>query len=253
MLRSLFIIIPILSFILYGCSNVSHTEAILQNVDAPKKTISLKEKNILNKVFFLLPTPSSKILDAPLVSQMPELPRGCEVTSLAMLLQYNGVDIDKMTLSKKIKKVPFQKNGLRGNPYNGFVGNMYSFSKPGLGVYHGPIYDLANTYLPNKVIDLTGNSFEEVIKQISQGNTVWVINTSTFNTVPNELWYRWETKDGPIDITYKEHSVLVTGYDEEYIYFNDPLANISNRKIAKEKFINGWNQIGQQAITIDLS
>jgi uncharacterized protein YvpB len=33
----------------------------------------------------------------------------------------------------------------------------------------------------------------------------------------------WHTEQGAIDITKKEHSVLVTGYDENYIYFNDPM------------------------------
>ena len=27
---------------------------------------------------------------------------------------------------------------------------------------------------------------------------------------------------GPVEITYKLHAVLITGYDEKYVYFNDP-------------------------------
>src|SRR5690606_20217062 len=94
---------------------------------------------------------SSVLIDAPHIKQMPELPRGCEVTSLAMLLAFAGIYVDKMTLAKEIKRdpTPYKKIGDQitfGNPYDGFVGDMYSFDNPGLGVYHGPITELANKY-----------------------------------------------------------------------------------------------------------
>ncbi|MDF2792158.1 MAG: hypothetical protein K0S80_5260, partial [Neobacillus sp.] len=49
-----------------------------------------------------------KIVDVPHIQQMPELQRGCEVTSLAMLLQYAGVSVDKMTLASEITTIPFR-------------------------------------------------------------------------------------------------------------------------------------------------
>jgi uncharacterized protein YvpB len=209
----------------------------------------------LNEVFNIPIVPNQKrqekiLIDAPHIKQKPELPRGCEVTSLAMLLNHAGVSVDKMTLAKQIKKVPFQQNGLRGNMNDGFVGNMYTFNQPGIGVYHGPIKNLAESYLPGKVIDFTGKGFNEVIAQLDKKRPVWVLVTSTFDVVPERYWSTWQTNSGPLRITYKMHSVLVTGYDQNSIYVNDPLSS-KNRLLPRKQFIAGWEQMGKQAITVE--
>ena len=185
---------------------------------------------------------------------MPELPRGCEVTSLAMLLQHAGVEVDKMTLAKEIKKEPsaYQvKNGVVhfGHPNDGFVGDMYSFQNPGLGVYHKPIKELAEQYLPGNIIDLTGANFQELTIHLSDERPVWVIINTTYKKLPTNYFQTWQTPSGPVDITYKEHSVLLTGYDKDYIYFNDPLTGEKNKKAPLKDFEESWVQMGSQAIT----
>lgn len=192
-------------------------------------------------------------IDAPLIAQMPELPRGCEVTSLTMLLQYAGIDADKMTLAREIAKDPTpysKKNGqvYFGNPNKGFVGDMYSYEQSGFGVFHGPVFQLAKKYLP-VAVDLTGKGWEMVEESLSDGHPVWVITTSWFREVPEAEWNTWQTSLGPIQITMHEHSVLITGYDDQYVYFNDPLAVKKNRRIEKDSFIEGWEQYGRQAIS----
>lgn len=171
-----------------------------------------------------------------------------------MLLNHAGIKVDKMTLAKQIKKNPTPyriHNGkvFYGHPNEGFVGDMYTKKKPGYGVYHKPIKELAESYLPNQIIDLTGQSFEEIYKYLSKGTPVWVITNTTFRVLPPSEFIEWQTPQGPLKITYWEHSVLITGYDEQYIYFNDPLTGTKNKKAPKSEFINAWIQMGKQAIT----
>jgi hypothetical protein len=45
----------------------------------------------------------------------------------------------------------------------------------------------------------------------------------------------------------KEH--LVTGYDENYIYFNDPMT-VEVKKTPINDFREAWIQMGKQAITL---
>lgn len=187
-------------------------------------------------------------LDVPLINQMehPRLYNGCEVTSLAMLLNYHGIEVTKNELAEKIAKVPLQyDNGLYGNPNVGFVGNMED--GPGLAVYHEPIYQLAVQYAGKKVIDLTGEPFEKVIKQIQKGLPVWVIVTNTFQPVHN--FQTWDTPQGEIQITFSEHSVVITGFDQEYLYLNNPYGT-KNQKVDRQAFIQAWEQMGKQAIVI---
>lgn len=205
---------------------------------------------LLPLFFLILSNPTyAKTLSAPHIKQLPELPRGCEVTSLSMMLQHAGVKVGKMELAKQIHKVPFKSNGLNGNPYDGFVGNMYTFSQPGLGVYNGPIQDLAENYLPNRVVNLTGYDFSYIYRMLDKGMPVWVITNSWFNQLPSSQFVTWQTSKGPLKVTYREHSVLITGYDANYIYINDPLYHKPNRAVNKKNFIASWNQMGKQAIS----
>lgn len=187
--------------------------------------------------------------NVPLIQQLPELDRGCEVTSLAMLLQYAGVSVDKMELASEIKKVNFLDNGVRGDPNEGFVGNIYTFSESGYGVYHGPLFQLAKKYLPNKAIDLTGKSIEEVYKSVKSGKPVVMITNATFTLLDENEFTTWETNSGDVSITYNEHCVVFIGYDKEFVYIRDPLSDSLDVKVPRESFEQAWVQMGSQAIS----
>ncbi|HDR4428032.1 C39 family peptidase [Bacillus thuringiensis] len=187
--------------------------------------------------------------NVPFIQQLPELDRGCEVTSLAMMLQYAGITVDKMKLANEIKKVDFMNDGVRGNPNEGFVGNIYTFSESGYGVYHGPLFQLAKKYLPNKAVDLTGKSIEELYKSVKAGQPVVMITNATFAPLDEDEFTTWETNNGDVSITYNEHCVVLIGYDQESVYIRDPLKHSLDVKVPREKFEQAWVQMGSQAIS----
>ncbi|MBE5107773.1 C39 family peptidase [Bacillus thuringiensis] len=187
--------------------------------------------------------------NVPLIQQLPELDRGCEVTSLAMMLQYAGVSVDKVELANEIKKVDFIDDGVRGNPNEGFVGNIYTFSESGYGVYHEPLFQLAKKYLPNKAVDLTGKSIEEIYKSVKAGQPVVMITNATYAPLDEDEFTTWETNSGDVSITYNEHCVVLVGYDKESVYIRDPLNDSLDVNVPRENFEQAWIQMGSQAVS----
>jgi len=200
--------------------------------------------------------PEEVILNVPVIKQYPELPRGCEVTSLAMVFKYMGIEVGKLELAQEVKKdsTTYSKDVdgkiIFGNPYNGFVGDMYNIKNNGYGVYHGPITELAEQYLPEQVIDFTGVDFEMLLYLVSQDMPVWVVANSIYKLLPEEMFEIWHTPTGIVKITYREHAVVITGYSSEHVYINDPLKPMQNIKVKKTEFIEAWMQMGSQAVVI---
>jgi uncharacterized protein YvpB len=191
------------------------------------------------------------MVDVPLINQMdaPRLYNGCEVTSLAMLLQFWGVQVSKNELAEQIPRVPLRySDGKYGNPNDGFVGNMED--GPGLGVYHEPVFELAQSHLPAnlKVTDLTNHPFDTIIEKLNEGLPVWVITTSNFS--PVSTMQSWTTPQGSVEITYNMHSAVITGFDHENIYLNNPYG-IKNQQVNKANFLKSWKQMGSQAIVVE--
>lgn len=191
----------------------------------------------------------SVLLDVPLYNQMdsPRLYNGCEITSLAMIISYEGIQVSKNELAQEINRVPLRYSGGEyGNPNEGFVGNMED--GPGLGVYQGPIFELAKKYFPERAENLTGKPFNVLLEKIAKGSPVWIITTASLT--PAASFETWNTPGGPVDVTFQMHSVAITGYDEDYIYINDPYGT-KNKKVPKQQFIDAWELMGSQAIVIN--
>lgn len=222
----------------YNPGNIVDQAAELLNIEDAKSAVKVVHKKRV-------------VLNVPLINQMddPKLYNGCEVTSLAMVLNYNGIDVTKSELADNIETVPFQyDNGEHGNPNDGFVGSVSGSTSTGLGVYHGPIYNLAKQYADN-VYDLTGSNFDTVVDKVEEGHPVWTITTTAFAPVSD--FESWDTPDGKIDVTYSEHSVCITGFDRDkrVIYVNDPYG-YKNREVDWNDFAAAYKQMGKQAVYV---
>lgn len=191
------------------------------------------------------------LLEAPLLNQYPELPRGCEVTSLAMLLQYKGLNVDKLELAEEMPRddtpIDWNPDGtIRywGNPNTGFVGDITLKSK-GFGIYHLALYDLLKKHVPSAV-DLTGQGFDRILRQVAKGVPVLVWTTVQFDEPTS--WVEWDSPDGPVRTTYQEHAVLLVGYGKDYVVVNDPLKGATVRA-NRGDFEESWEALGKQALS----
>ena len=190
------------------------------------------------------------IQNVPLINQHPELPTGCEATALTMLLQYHGYKITKQQVAKDLPKAsrPTVKNGrLYGeSPEKAFLGDP--FSKSGFGVFSPVILKMVENYLPGRAENLGGGSFDKIYEALDQGRPV-MIWTPIGMVAPVEN-SRWTTPEGKTVIwKTPEHAVVAVGYDETYIYINDPYSG-TQKKYKKELVKTRWEQMGKQAVAI---
>jgi len=193
------------------------------------------------------------MLNVPLIRQNPELRYGCEVTSLTMMLQFAGVNTNKMELFMAIKKDtdPIQRapNGdiIRwGNPGDGFVGDMTG-KRAGYAVFDKPMVELVNRYLPGRAVNLTSRSFEDVLQHVAKGYPVVVWTTGDFRLPDRpESWLHGnETITSPLDL----HAVVLVGFDEQNVYLNDPLSGRKQHPVNRQQFIGSWKALQSRAIS----
>lgn len=231
------------------------TDALLA-IDENSQSYILHKKQDTYEIYYTgYKEKTAQIEGIPVIPQKPELPRGCEVTSLSMLLNtYLDKPVDKMQLAEEVKKdpTPYQvKNGLMyfGNVHEGFVGNMGTGSAKGYAVYHEAIEALGETYIPDGIMNITGSRLEHLLYYVSKGYPVWVVSPNIYQKVPASTIQQWITPQGAIEISYTQHAVLITGYDEGYIYFNDPSSNRVLKRNRKD-FEEGWKSFGSQGLLV---
>jgi len=242
--------------LLLSCENKSklnNNSSQITNDQYNRKTTSEQSEKNSNIEQSEGTLPKSILIDAPLISQLPELKNGCEVTSLAMMLNYAGIEVDKMTLAKKVEKdttpPTYDKNGNIlewGDPDKGFVGDITG-DEPGYSVDPEPLLGLINQYLPDKAIDLTGVSYDEIEKTLSNKIPIVVWVTCDFKNPSKNT--QWDSDGETVNATFSQHAVLLTGYDADNIYYNDPHSNTKNKKVSKTNFIEIWKTLGTKALS----
>ncbi len=178
-----------------------------------------------------------KIEDFKWLNQNPELPTGCEITSLTSVLNYYGINVKKETMADD-----YLKKG-NGSYYKMFLGNPRDAGS--FGCMAQPIVDAANLYFKKnnvsmKASNVSGVSFEKILEYVSQGVPMIVWNTMGMAPA-------YESKTLTLDgreYTWiaPEHCVVVVGYDldNNEVYVADPMAGMVTRnlKIFEERYVS---------------
>ncbi|ETY75188.1 C39 family peptidase [Lactiplantibacillus fabifermentans] len=163
--------------------------------------------------------PTSIALDVPVVSQLPDLPTGCEITAVDMLLQYAGAKTTKNQLADELPRTD--------DPNTGFVGDPYSEVGVGLYVYPQGILPTMRKYV-STAFDFTGRSLNELKVQLTKGHpvVVWVANVDGFAS----------------------HALTVTGFNATDITYNDPWTG-QREQMPTAEFERVWQDNGRRAVS----
>lgn len=211
--------------------------------------IYLFNKNKINDEIDWMTMKQEQKLNVPLENQMPDLPNGCEVTSLSMLMNYYGIKVSKNELAETIQHVDSFTDGgkYRGNPHQGFVGYM-TIANAGWCVYNEPLYNVARKYTSH-IENITGSDFLSLLKLVSNGHPVMIITTTTFNKVNN--MQTWDTNTGKVNVTPSSHACVITGYSKpkKVVYVNNPYG-YKNQPVNWKNLQASYNQQGRQALYI---
>ncbi|MCJ0933241.1 C39 family peptidase [Virgibacillus halodenitrificans] len=194
---------------------------------------------------------SSIISSVPIDYQYPDLPTGCEATALSMLLRWADVKIDKFLVVdtlKKGEKVHMVDGVWYGaNPNEEFVGDPYS-DDSSFGVFEKPILEVVEKFLSGKGINLTGKPFNTLINYLEEGQPVMAWTTlKQQKTFHSKSWY--DRSGHKIDWYRYEHAVTMVGFNEEYVFVNDPDTG-KQEAYNRITFEENWISLGRRAISV---
>lgn len=201
---------------------------------------------------------SHYIENIELIHQLPELPTGCEVTSLTMALRYFGFDAEKTVIADKYleKSEVYQgtDNKLYGPDYRYIFAGSPTDDKSSFGCMAPCIVSAAQKFLEENnaqmsPVDLTGTDFDDLFTLIDQD--VPVIIWSTMSLAAPEYNTKWRTSEGEeIVWPQNEHCVLLTGYDinANTVRIHDPINGIIilNMDAVRERY----EQLEKTAVVI---
>ena len=197
---------------------------------------------------------SQVILNVPSIYQFPELHNGCEVVSLQMLVEHQiGRSLNKVAFAFEM---PFDQTKLKnyktssqiwGDPDVGFVGDVTG-KTPGYSINPEPLKRLLDKYA--RGTNLTGNDFSVLEDYLRNGKPVVTWVTVALNN-PRPIT-TWKTPGGKtINGRMNTHAVVLTGADDNYVYYNDPFYGTKNVKVSKSWFASIYNQMGKKALSVD--
>ena len=184
------------------------------------------------------------------VLQNPELPTGCEITSLTTVLNYLGFPVDKTDIADN--SITYADSGSTTFD-KAFIGSPYDPTS--FGCFAPVIQEAAEKYLADQpgssyqVYDLTGSDQQTVLQYVASGYPViiWV----SINLMDTEGVYYWTDPEGNDAVwIVNEHCVVLTGYDQNAgtVTVADPLNGTTVYDM--NLFFQRYQELQQQALVI---
>lgn len=195
-------------------------------------------------------------LSVPVVMQNPELPHGCEITSLTAVLNYFRFQVTKIDMAEHyLPKQEFKmENGKKigPDPHKAFGGNPADL-KNGMYVFSDPIVTSAkqvakDKQIPLRVYNVSGQSKETLLHYVKKGIpvVVWVtLDLSKPRTYGSWIIEGTETKH---DAFVNLHAVVLTGYEDGKVFVMDPLHGYLSHD--EDLFFSSYKELGSQAVAI---
>lgn len=195
----------------------------------------------------------------PIISQYPEVPTGCEITALTMVLNYYGYQVDKETMAESyLPKIEYSTyygddGRLYGNDLNRFfIGNPFS-AEEGTVCGIPALVTAADQYLQQaegtlRAQDISGTSSEELYKLIAEGKPVVVLVTIGMG----DRWSTqgWYTENGDyVEWSQNDHGAVLIGYTETTVTIADPIAGMM--EYPRERFESVYLSRGQKSLILN--
>lgn len=189
-------------------------------------------------------TASAYIENFSVINQNPELPTGCEVTSLTMVLNYYGYEVTNTELASNY----LNTGSLGSNPYVNFVGSPFSSSA--YGCYSPVIVDCATSFGAN-AINISYCSYSELLNYVSQGYPVIVWGTMYMSPTKYGSSSWTDSEGNTVIWRGNEHCLVLVGYDvsADIAYLADPLTG-AIESYSLKTFLQRWVEQDSQAVLV---
>lgn len=223
------------------------------NIGQTNEEVSESEEDALSQSLIQEFSPVELLL------QNPELPNGCEVTSLAMLLTSAGYSADKVDLYEEC--LPAEDFVYSGNqrfgpsPEEAYAGDASS-STGGWYCLEGPIMEAGNAWIEEhggggRMLSLTGISQSGLDRYAQDGIPVAVWVTRDYAPPVYADDFSWILPNGELYIPYDNlHCVVLAGEENGQYRIADPINGW--QLVDKDAFWNSFDAMGRRAVTVQL-
>jgi uncharacterized protein YvpB len=179
----------------------------------------------------------------------------CEYASLHVAMSYYGVGISEDSIAEAIgSDLSIRQDNpdgsiTWGNPQKTYIGdiNTNQIYYGGYGIYNEPLYIFLKENGFASSLSQTNWKPEQIYNAIKLGYPVVVWISNDFSTQTPKTWF---ATDGTTHKWInKEHAVVLSGVDENRVYFMD-VGNGRARDIDKESFERGFANLDNMAIIV---